>query len=489
MNHRSTTWGLLAAALAALAAAGTGAPASAVAAQQTAQVESFDYTGAVQYLAVPPGVTQLTITADGGAGGNGTGFAGSSGGAGGLGARVVNTLDVSGLNTLAIYVGGAGQAGSLFGALGGSAAGGGANGASGGIGAHSDFSTAGDAGGGGAASEVFAVGSASPLVVAAGGGGGAGGGSFGYSGGGGGAGGNPAADGGSGFGPGAGGAGHGGQSPTVYGTNGGDGAGFSEAGGGGGGGGGYAPAGGGGGTGGGGGAAGGGGGGGGGGGLSFADGARSQGIQFATAPTRGDGHVAISWQTRSPVNSQLTSSANPIVSGKGLTLTDTIQPQTADGPAPTGTVTFYRFNPDATSTAIGHARLSTSAPWVARLVTSTLPVGSIGLYAVYSGDAAYFPSTAPTLTEQVLPPKPKIEAISPASGPTAGGTTVTITGQHLGGVTGIRFGRNAATRFSCASTTTCTAVSPAGRRTVQVRVTTPSGTSPTGTASAFSYVP
>ena len=226
------------------------------------------------------------------------------------------------------------------------------------------------------------------MVVAAGGGGGAGGGTFGYSGGGGGAGGNPAGNGGSGFGPGAGSAGHGGQSPTVYGTNGGDGANLSEAGAGGGGGGGYAPGGGGGGTGGGGAGAGAGGGGGGGGGISFAEAARSQGIQFATAPARGDGDVTISWQTRAAVRSELTSSADPIVTGKRLTLTDTVDPQSTTGPAPTGTVTFYRFNADATSTAIGRASLSASAPFTAKLGTTTLPVGTLGLYAVYSGDAA-----------------------------------------------------------------------------------------------------
>ena len=206
------------------------------------------------------------------------------------------------------------------------------------------------------------------------------------------------------------------------------------------------------------------------------------------APVRGDGHVTVSWQTRAAVSSELASSADPVIVGKRLTLTDTIRPQSGDGPAPTGTVTFYRFNADATSTAIGHATLSASAPFTARLVTSTLPVGTLGLYAVYAGDAAYFGSTAPTLTEHVLPPKPKVTAIAPVSGPVAGGTTVTITGQNLAGATGVRFGASAAARFSCVSATSCTAVSPAGRRTVQVRVTTPSGTSATGTASAFSYV-
>ena len=47
--------------------------------------------------------------------------------------------------------------------------------------------------------------------------------------------------------------------------------------------------------------------------------------------------MTISWQTRAPVTSQLTSSADPVITGKRLVLTDTVQPQGGDGPAPTGT--------------------------------------------------------------------------------------------------------------------------------------------------------
>jgi hypothetical protein len=86
-------------------------------------------------------------------------------------------------------------------------------------------------------------------------------------------------------------------------------------------------------------------------------------------------------------------------------------------------------------------------------------------------------------------PAPAVTRISPASGTAAGGTRVTITGSNLSGVTAVRFGTKAARSFSCTSSTTCTAVGPAGTRgtTVDLRVVTPSGTSPVVTADHFRY--
>jgi hypothetical protein len=70
---------------------------------------------------------------------------------------------------------------------------------------------------------------------------------------------------------------------------------------------------------------------------------------------------------------------------------------------------------------------------------------------------------------------PTITAVSPNSGPTTGGTTVTITGTGfvLGtSYTTIEFGGNRATSVICTATTTCTAVSPARiAGTVDVKAT------------------
>ena len=82
---------------------------------------------------------------------------------------------------------------------------------------------------------------------------------------------------------------------------------------------------------------------------------------------------------------------------------------------------------------------------------------------------------------------PSVTAISPQSGPTAGGGTVTITGLNLGAASAVRFGATAATTFTVESPTSITATAPAAGGTVDVTVTTPSGTSPTGPADRYTY--
>ncbi|MGB8946890.1 MAG: IPT/TIG domain-containing protein [Streptomyces sp.] len=102
-----------------------------------------------------------------------------------------------------------------------------------------------------------------------------------------------------------------------------------------------------------------------------------------------------------------------------------------------------------------------------------------------SGEATVY---NPTITITNAPPAPAVTAVSPASGTTAGGTPVTVTGTNLSGATGITFGANPATGITCTATS-CTATTPAGAAgTVDVRVTTPAGTSPNTGADDYTYV-
>jgi hypothetical protein len=78
--------------------------------------------------------------------------------------------------------------------------------------------------------------------------------------------------------------------------------------------------------------------------------------------------------------------------------------------------------------------------------------------------------------------------VSPNSGPEAGGTTVTITGTNFTGASAVKFGSTNATSFTVNSTTSITAMSPAGTGTVDVTVTTSGGTSATSSADQFTYV-
>lgn len=82
---------------------------------------------------------------------------------------------------------------------------------------------------------------------------------------------------------------------------------------------------------------------------------------------------------------------------------------------------------------------------------------------------------------------PVVSSISPTSGPTTGGTTVTIIGSGFTGTTSVTFGGTAAT-FTVNSSTSITATSPAhSAGTVDVIVTSPAGTSPNTTADNFTY--
>lgn len=84
---------------------------------------------------------------------------------------------------------------------------------------------------------------------------------------------------------------------------------------------------------------------------------------------------------------------------------------------------------------------------------------------------------------------PTVTGISPTSGPTSGGTQVTITGTRFFGATGVHFGANPATSFTVNSDTSITATAPPGAAaTVHVTVTTPEGTTATSPAGQYTYV-
>lgn len=72
----------------------------------------------------------------------------------------------------------------------------------------------------------------------------------------------------------------------------------------------------------------------------------------------------------------------------------------------------------------------------------------------------------------VFGPNPSVAAISPNKGPTSGGTTVTITGEHLASAQAVRFGATEAASFSVVSEKSIIAVSPPGTGTVPVSVET-----------------
>ena len=121
-------------------------------------------------------------------------------------------------------------------------------------------------------------------------------------------------------------------------------------------------------------------------------------------------------------------------------------------------------------------------------ITAVTPPGSAGAVDVTV--------TTATATSPINQPAdqyryggaPAVTGIAANNGPSAGGTSVTITGTNFGGATAVNFGGTPGTSVSVnGSGTSITVLSPPGSGTVDVTVVTPSGTSTTGTADRFAY--
>lgn len=86
-------------------------------------------------------------------------------------------------------------------------------------------------------------------------------------------------------------------------------------------------------------------------------------------------------------------------------------------------------------------------------------------------------------------PPARVTAVSPSSGPSAGGTTVTITGDGFAAATGVEFGSVAAAGFTITSASSITAVAPGSSAgTVDVTVVDSGGASATDAADRFTFV-
>ena len=80
-----------------------------------------------------------------------------------------------------------------------------------------------------------------------------------------------------------------------------------------------------------------------------------------------------------------------------------------------------------------------------------------------------------------------VTKLKPTKGSSAGGTSVTIRGEHLSGAKAVRFGETETTEITSDSAESLTVVSPAGVGTVDVTVITESGESATNSSDHFTY--
>jgi hypothetical protein len=128
----------------------------------------------------------------------------------------------------------------------------------------------------------------------------------------------------------------------------------------------------------------------------------------------------------------------------------------------------FTVNSDTQITAVAPAQVAGTVD-----VTVATPSGTS---AVVSAD--HFTYTAAAA--------PAVTAVSPATGTTAGGVVVSITGSGFTAATGANFGSVAAVAFTVVNDGLVLATAPAeAAGTVDVTVSTPSGTSSTGTADHF----
>ncbi|TPQ15874.1 IPT/TIG domain-containing protein [Streptomyces sporangiiformans] len=155
-----------------------------------------------------------------------------------------------------------------------------------------------------------------------------------------------------------------------------------------------------------------------------------------------------------PAVSVLTPSAGPTAGGNAVTLTGSH--------LLAATAVSFGATPAMTFTVVSDDEIDAVAPAQAAgtvTVSVTTPGGT-------SSSAAYTYLDPPTLS-----------GAAPDQGPTAGGNTVTLTGENLTATTEVRFGTDLA-GFTVVSDTLLTAVAPPGPAgTVSVTATTPAGTS------------
>jgi hypothetical protein len=218
---------------------------------------------------------------------------------------------------------------------------------------------------------------------------------------------------------------------------------------------------------------------------SFAVGSDNQ--ITATAPAQAAGDVDVTVVTPSGTSDVVDvgrftyETAAPTVTGLDVT-----SGPTAGGTAVTvsgsnvlgATAVYFGGTPALLFKINGDDSLTAVAPVAAAGTVDVTVVTPAGTSATGSADHYTYTSGSST---------PAVTALSTGSGPTSGGTTVTITGTHLAGATAVLFG-GAAASFTLVSSTSISAVAPTqGAGTVDVTVVTPLGISATGSADHFTY--
>jgi hypothetical protein len=155
-------------------------------------------------------------------------------------------------------------------------------------------------------------------------------------------------------------------------------------------------------------------------------------------------------------------------------------PVTITGTDFTGASTVKFGSAAAVFTVTNATSIAATAPAGTGTVDVTVTTSG-GSSATGAGDKYAYVAAPPP------PPAPTVTGLSPASGPTAGATPVTISGTNFTGASAVKFG-SAAAVFTVTNATTIAATAPAGTGTVDVTVTTNAGSSATSAGDKYAYV-
>jgi hypothetical protein len=164
----------------------------------------------------------------------------------------------------------------------------------------------------------------------------------------------------------------------------------------------------------------------------------------------------------------------------------------ASGPRSGGTIVTITGTNLTGATAVGFGSTVASSFTVDSdtQITATAPAGTGTVDATVTTPSGTSSTGATDQYTYGDSDVPGVSSVSPSSGPTAGGTSVTITGSGLANATDVKFGANSAT-ITSNTATQIIATAPAGAAGtvhVTVTVTTADGTSSAGASDQYTYV-
>jgi hypothetical protein len=170
-----------------------------------------------------------------------------------------------------------------------------------------------------------------------------------------------------------------------------------------------------------------------------------------------------------PVVSSLGTSSGSTAGGTSVTLT-------GSGYTGASAVTFggipaqsFVVNSDTSITAVSPSQAAATVDVVVSTPTGTSAVSSSDHFTYNAAST------------------PSVSGLSVTSGSTAGGLGVTVTGSYFTGATGVNFGTVAAAFTVLNDSTLVATAPPQAAGTIDITVTTPSGTSSTGSSDHFTY--